>query len=131
MFNIVRCIRELLNNSKIFVLDFADVATVLKNSGRSYIFYGKAEGEHAILNSAKNAINSTCDIFGNCKKMLVGVFFNLENFSMVDINEASTAIQSAAHSDVEIFESIVDDKTLFDSAETIIIATDNINVEIF
>ena len=123
MYSAVRCINNLITKQQLVGLDFADVNELLKNSGIGYVAYGNASGETAEIDAMKNAINSVKDTLSKSKRILFCIIGGIENLNMMEVNEASTIVQEAAHPDAEIIWGVIasDDVTYLDSVETIII----------
>ena len=124
MLSAVRCINSLVNEPGVIGLDFADVKSVLEKSGRCYVGYGRAKGEEPIIEAMNSAINSL-DNLHNSKRFLIGFFGWYENLSMLEVNEATTLLQEAAHPDAEIILGVVPDITNQDFVEVIVISAEN------
>jgi len=120
----VRCINSLVSEPGVVGLDFADVKSVLEKSGRCYVGYGRAKGEQPIIEAMNSAINSL-DNLHNSKRFLIGFFGWYENLSMLEVNEATTILQEAAHPDAEIILGVVTDITNQDFVEVIVISAEN------
>lgn len=126
MYSAVRCITSLVTEPQMVALDFADVKELLKNSGKSYVAYGKGTGEHSVVDAMKSAINSVKDALSKSKRVLFGIFGYHANLSMIEVHEASNMMQYAAHPDSEIIWSVTDNLIVADDfAEVIIIATND------
>lgn len=123
MYSVVRCITSLVGEPGLVGLDFADVRSVLGNSSRGYVSYGRATGKTPAIDAMKNAINPLKDIFGKPKQLLIDIFGSVGNFSMREINEATTILQEAAHPDAEIIWGVTPDVTSADFIEVVIIAS--------
>ena len=121
MLSAVRCINSLVSEPGVVGLDFADVRSVLEKSGRGYVGYGKATGEQPIIAAMNSAINSLKDTLRNSKRLLVCFFGWYENLLMLEVNEATTILQEAAHPDAEIIWGVVTDITNQDFVEVIVI----------
>lgn len=106
-------------------LDFADVQTIMSNSGSALIGIGEASGEKAPVNAAKAAIDSPLletNIQG-ARSVLINIMGSNEGLTMFEVNEASTTIQEAADKDAEIMWGMSIDETLGDTVRVTIIAT--------
>lgn len=121
----VQGISYLITMPGIVNLDFADVTTVMKNSGSALIGIGEASGEKAPVNAAKAAIDSPLleTTIQGAHSVLMNIMGAAESLSMVDVNEASTAIQEAADPEAEIMWGMSVDETLGDTVRVTIIAT--------
>ena len=124
MLSAVRCINSLVSEPGVVGLDFADVRSVLEKSGRGYVGYGKATGEQPIIAAMNSAINSLKDTLRNSKRLLVCFFGWYENLLMLEVNEATTILQEAAHPDAEIIWGVVTDITNQDFVEVIVISAE-------
>ncbi len=103
-------------------VDFADVKTVMQNSGSAIMGIGKSSGEGRALEAAKLAIDSKlleCSITG-----ATGVIMNItggSDMTLFEVNEAASVIHDAVADDAEfIFGSVVDDRIQGDIQITII-----------
>jgi len=93
-------------------VDFADVKTIMQNSGSAIMGIGKSSGEGRALEAAKLAIDSKlleCSING-----ATGVIMNVtggSDMTLFEVNEAASVIHDAVSDDAEfIFGSVVDDR---------------------
>ena len=123
MLSAVRCINSLLNEPGVVGLDFADVKSVLEKSV-GHVGYGRATGEQPIIEAMNSAINSLKDTLHNSKRFLIGFFGWYENLSMLEVNEATTILQGAAHPDAEIILGVQRDITNQDFVEVIVISAE-------
>ena len=103
-------------------VDFADVKTVMQNSGSAIMGIGKSSGEGRALEAAKLAIDSKlleCSITG-----ATGVIMNItggSDMTLFEVNDAARVIHDAVSDDAEfIFGSVVDDRIQGDIQITII-----------
>ena len=93
-------------------VDFADVKTIMQNSGSAIMGIGKSSGEGRALEAAKLAIDSKlleCSING-----ATGIIMNVTggpDMTLFEVNEAASVIHDAVSDDAEfIFGSVVDDR---------------------
>lgn len=99
----VQGISDLITVHGLINLDFADVKTVMSNSGSALMGIGRASGETRAVDAAKQAIESPLlevSIDG-----ARGILFNViggMDMSMHEINEAAEAITAAADRDANI-----------------------------
>ena len=124
MLSAVRCINSLVSDPGMVGLDFADVKSVLEKSSRGYVGYGKAAGEQPIIEAMNSAINSLKDTLHNSKRLLICFFAWYENLLMLEVNEATTILQEAAHPDAEIIWGVVTDITNQDFVKVIVISAE-------
>lgn len=103
-------------------VDFADVKTIMQNSGSAIMGIGKSSGEGRALEAAKLAIDSKlleCSING-----ATGVIMNVTggpDMTLFEVNEAASVIHDAVADDAEfIFGAVVDDRVQGEIQITII-----------
>ena len=121
----VQGISQLITMPGVVNLDFADLTTIMSNSGSALIGIGEAAGEKAPVNAAKAAINSPLletNIQG-ARSVLINIMGSEEALTMLEVNEASTTIQEAADADAEIMWGMSVDESLGDTVRVTIIAT--------
>jgi cell division protein FtsZ len=96
--------------------DFADIKTILSDSGRALMGIGTAEGENRAVNAAKMAIKSPL-LEETSIDGAKGVLIN------ISVHEAGSLIKEAAHEDAEIIFGSVIDPDLDDKISVTVIAT--------
>jgi cell division protein FtsZ len=103
-------------------VDFADVKTIMQNSGSALMGIGKSSGEGRALEAAKLAIDSKlleCSING-----ATGIIMNVTggpDMTLFEVNEAASVIHDAVADDAEvIFGAVVDDRVQGEIQITII-----------
>lgn len=123
--NAVKGISDIINVPGTVNVDFADVKTVMSSMGHALMGIGMASGENRALNAAKQAISSPLlediDIEG-----ATGILINItasNNISLLEVNEACSVIQEAAHEDANIIFGSVIDESLGDAIRVTVIAT--------
>jgi cell division protein FtsZ len=106
-------ISDLIVLPGIINIDFADVKTILKNSGTALFGVGKASGEKRAQQAVSLALESPLtDI--SCEKAK-GVLFNVsggEDISLTEINEIAQAIKEKVSSNARIIFGAVQDEKL-------------------
>jgi cell division protein FtsZ len=119
----VQGITDLINVPGLINTDFADVKMVMNNAGSAIMGIGIASGEGRALNAARHAITSP--LLEASIEGARGVLLNIaggRSLGLLEVNEAATAIQAAAHPDANIiFGSVIDD-ALGDSVRVTVIA---------
>lgn len=121
----VKGISDLITIPGLINLDFADVKTVMKETGMALMGTGSAEGENRALEAAKQAISSplleNVSIAG-----ATGILLNItgsSNMTLFEVNEACKLIQEEAHEEANIiFGAVIDDK-IKDGLRVTVIAT--------
>src|SRR5436853_7249488 len=125
LLNAVQGISDLITIPGLINVDFADVRTIMSNMGVALMGTGTAAGETRALQAAKMAVESPLledvQIDG-----ATGILFNITggaNMTLVEVNQAWSLIQEAAHEDANIiFGSVIDDE-LGDRLKITVIAT--------
>ena len=121
----VKGISDLIAVPGLVNLDFADVQTVMNNSGSALMGIGEASGENATVNAVKLAIASP--LLETSIQGAHGILFNImgasDNLRMYEINEASTTVQEAAHPEAEILWGVSIDESMGETVRVTIIAT--------
>ncbi|MBI5055978.1 MAG: cell division protein FtsZ [Nitrospirae bacterium] len=105
--------------------DFADIKTILSNSGRSLIGIGSASGETRAVSAAKMAISSPLleeTSIDGAKGVLINITGG-SSLSFHEVNEAASLIKDAVHDDAEIIFGSVIDPDLDDKVVITVIAT--------
>jgi cell division protein FtsZ len=106
-------------------LDFADVKTIMAGMGLAMMGTGIAEGETRSVEAARRAISSPL-LEGASVNGARGVIINVTggpDLSLLEVSEASTIIQEAAHEDANIIFGAVVDKQLEGRVKITVIAT--------
>ena len=106
-------------------LDFADVKTIMAGMGIAMMGTGIAEGENRSMLAAQKAISSPL-LEGASVEGARGVIINVTggpDLSLLEVSEASTIIQEAAHEDANIIFGAVVDESLTGRVKITVIAT--------
>jgi cell division protein FtsZ len=106
-------------------LDFADVKTIMSGAGFAIMGTGLGEGENRAIDAANRAISSPL-LEDASVKGARGVIINVtggDDFSLVEVSEASTIIQEAAHEDANIIFGAVIDPKMAGKVKITVIAT--------
>ena len=106
-------------------LDFADVKTIMAGMGLATMGTGIAEGENRAMEAAKRAISSPL-LEGASVEGARGVIINVTggpDLSLIEVSEASSIIQEAAHEDANIIFGAVIDLALEHRVKITVIAT--------
>ncbi len=106
-------------------LDFADVKTIMAGMGLATMGTGIAEGENRAMEAAKRAISSPL-LEGASVEGARGVIINVTggpDLSLIEVSEASSIIQEAAHEDANIIFGAVIDAALEQRVKITVIAT--------
>jgi cell division protein FtsZ len=106
-------------------LDFADVKTIMSGMGLAMMGTGIAEGEDRAMEAARRAISSPL-LEGASVNGARGVIINITggpDLSLVEVSDASTIVQEAAHEDANIIFGAVVDPALKGKVKITVIAT--------
>ena len=106
-------------------LDFADVKTIMAGMGMAMMGTGVAEGQDRALEAARKAISSPL-LEGASVTGARGVIINVTggpDLSLVEVSDASTIVQEAAHEDANIIFGAVVDPALKGRVKITVIAT--------
>ncbi len=123
--NAVRGISDLITKSAYIQLDFADVKTVMSETGLALMGTGIAVGENRAVEAAQQAISSPLleDISIEGAR---GILINItgpSDVTIMEINEACSMIEEAAHEDANIIFGVKFDDSLGEELRITIIAT--------
>ncbi len=105
--------------------DFADIKTILADSGRSLMGIGNASGENRAVNAAKMAITSPLleeTSIDGAKGVLINITGG-SSLSFHEVHEAASLVRDAVHEDAEIIFGSVIDPDLDDKITVTVIAT--------
>lgn len=120
----VRGIAELITLPGLINVDFADVRTIMQNSGTALMGIGSGTGDKRAIHAIKQAISSP--LLDASIEGAKGVLFNVvggPDMAMNEIDEAASIIQKTVDSDADIiFGSAIDDQ-LVDQIKITVVAT--------
>ena len=123
--NAVRGISDIINVPGEVNVDFADVKTIMSCMGQALMGIGSARGEGRATKAARMAICSPLlediDIEG-----ATGILINItagSDVGLMEVSEACSIVQEAAHEDANIIFGAVIDNTLGDEMRVTVIAT--------
>ncbi len=125
----VQSICSLINDESYINLDFADVTTILRNSGEAHIGIGVASGENKAMLAAEQAINSPLleTSINDADGMIISVTAD-ENVAINEISEAINSINERAAKNVRIIWGLKFDPNMGDKIEITVIATKSGNI---
>ena len=109
----VQGISDLITISGLINVDFADVRTIMANSGSALMGIGRATGEDRAIEAAKTAINSP--LLEVSIEGARGVLFNVaggSDLAMAEINEAAKIITESVDPDAKVIFGAVHDPKL-------------------
>jgi cell division protein FtsZ len=121
----IQGISDLILVPGIINLDFADVKTIMSGMGVAMMGTGTAEGEGRAMSAAQKAVSSPL-LEDSSVNGARGVIINVTggpDLSLMEVNEASSIIQEAAHEDANIIFGAVVDPELTGKVKITVIAT--------
>ncbi len=121
----VQGISDLITKPGIVNVDFADLRSIMQDSGSALMGIGISSGENRAVQAAKQAINSPLlDISIDGAK---GILFNVtgtENLTMIEVNEAASVITENVDPNARIIFGASSDETLKkDEVKITVVAT--------
>lgn len=130
----VQGISDLIAVPGLINLDFADVKTIMENTGLAHMGIGRASGENRATEAAQKAIESP--LLETSIQGSKGVLLNITGGSQLglfEVNEAAELVANAADPDVNLIFGAVIDESLQDDIKITVIATgfENINTKSF
>jgi cell division protein FtsZ len=120
----VQGIADLITIPGLINLDFADVKTIMKDSGSAMMGIGRASGEGRAVEAAKEAISSP--LLEQTIDGATGVILNItggDNLSLHEVHEAADVIYNAVDPNANILFGSVVDESLKDEIVITVIAT--------
>lgn len=125
LYHAAKGISDIIAGQGIINLDFADVRTVMSETGMALMGTGIASGENRSVEAAQKAISSPLleDITIEGARGLVINITGGQNMTLNEINEATTLIQKEAHEEANIIWGMVIDETMSEEIRVTVIAT--------
>lgn len=120
----VQGISDLIAVPGVINCDFADVQTVMKNTGSALMGIGRAKGDNRAAEAARLAISSP--LLETSIEGARGVLFNISggsNLTLFEINEAAEIIHQSADVEANIIFGANIDESLEDEVRVTVIAT--------
>ena len=120
----VQSICRLINEDSYINLDFADLTTILKNSGDAHIGVGIASGDNKAMLAAEQAISSPLleTSIKDADGMIVSIISS-EKVALSAITEATNKIRKEAAPNVNLILGLKFDPDMGDNIEITVIAT--------
>ena len=118
-------ISDIIVGRGIINMDFADVRTIMSETGMALMGTGMASGENRSVEAAQKAISSPLleDIsIEGAKGLLINITGG-PKMTLNEINEATTLIQKEAHEDANIIWGMVIDEAMQEDMRVTVIAT--------
>jgi cell division protein FtsZ len=118
-------ISDIIVGHGIINLDFADVRTIMSETGLALMGTGVSSGENRAVEAAQKAISSPLleDIsIEGARGLLINISGG-HNMTLSEINEATSLIQKEAHEEANIIWGMVIDDTMNEDLRVTVIAT--------
>lgn len=119
-------IAEIITVTGIVNVDFADVRTVMSNSGVAIMGSGVAEGENRAINAIETALSSPLlndNQIKGAKNILLNISSGKEEVLMDEVTEITDYIQNEAGSSADIIWGMNKDESLEDRLSVTLVAT--------
>jgi len=120
----VQAIAEVITVPGLINLDFADVKTVLKDAGPSWMSIGRGTGQNRAVEAAREALVSP--LLDVSVKGSTGILFNIEGnntLSLAEVNNAAEVIRQAVDPEANIIFGVTLDQNLDNEVRLTLIAT--------
>jgi cell division protein FtsZ len=120
----VQGITDLITVPGLINLDFADVRTVMRNTGTALMGIGVASGENRAAEAARAAISSP--LLEASVEGATGILLNItgpSGLGLFEVNEAAEIVQGAADQNANIIFGAVVDDAAADNVRVTVIAT--------
>jgi len=125
LFHAAKGISDIIVGQGIINLDFADVRTIMSETGIALMGTGISSGENRSVDAAQKAISSPLleDItIEGARGLLINITGG-ENMTLSEINEATCLIQKEAHEEANIIWGMVIDQAMKEEIRVTVIAT--------
>ena len=125
LYHAAKGISDIIVGQGIINLDFADVRTIMSETGMALMGTGTSSGENRSVEAAQKAISSPLleDITIEGARGLLINITGSENMTLSEINEATCLIQKEAHEDANIIWGMVIDHAMKEEIRVTVIAT--------
>lgn len=121
----VQGISDIILKPGLINVDFADVKTIMQNTGKAVMGTGIGKGEGGAIEAAKKAISNPL-LEDSCIEGARGILFNMTggiNLSLNDVQDAASIIYDSAHENATIIIGNVIDPDIDDEVKITVIAT--------
>jgi cell division protein FtsZ len=125
LYNATRGISDIISGVGYINVDFADVRTIMRNTGDALMGTGFAKGELRAVEAAQNAISSPL-LDGLSIKGAQGVLVNItasQDVTMFEVGDAVSTIEQATGNDVNLIHGVVFDDAMGDTLMVTVVAT--------
>jgi cell division protein FtsZ len=125
LYNATKGIADIISHEGLINVDFADVATVMRNQGDALMGIGRASGDLRAIEAAQNALNSPIlegmQIYG-AKGLLVNITGG-SSLTLHEVSEAVSCVQKAAGEEANLIHGVVIDDYMDDEISVTVVAT--------
>lgn len=120
----VQSISDLIKNTGLINLDFADVTAIMKGAGFAHMGVGTAAGKGKAEEAARTAVSSPLmeTSIDGARGVLVNITGSMD-IGLEDVESAASLVQAAAHPDANIIFGAAFDDTMDDEIRVTVIAT--------
>ncbi len=125
LYHAAKGISDIIVGQGLINVDFADVRTIMSETGMALMGTGVGSGENRSIEAAQKAISSPLleDIsIEGARGLLINITGG-PNMTLSEINEATTLIQKEAHEDANIIWGMVIDDSMKEEVRVTVIAT--------
>ena len=125
LYHAAKGISDIIVGHGLVNVDFADVRTIMSETGMALMGTGIASGENRSVEAAQRAISSPLleDIsIEGASGLLINITGD-PKMTLTEINEATTLVQKEAHEDANIIWGMVIDEAMKDEMRVTVIAT--------
>lgn len=120
----VQGISEIITMHGVINVDFADVKTIMKDTGSALMGIGVGTGENRAVEAAKMAISSPLlEISIDGARGILFTVSGGANLAMSEVEEAAKIITGSASEDVKVIFGAIIDESLGDTVKVTVIAT--------
>ena len=120
----VQGISDLITNTGLINLDFADVTTIMKDKGLAHMGIGYGTGENRALDAVKQAVSSP--LLETTIEGATGILLNIKggnDLTQEDVSEANALVREIVDDDCNIITGTSFDENMRDEIEITLIAT--------
>lgn len=122
----VKGITDLINGHGVINADFADLRTVMRETGPAIMGSGVAAGENRALEAAKRAIDNRLleDVgIDGARGLIINISATKESLTLPEYMEISALIQSKVDDEANVVLGVLHDETLGEELRVTVIAT--------
>jgi len=121
----IKSISDLINVPGLINLDFADVKTIMADTGMAFMGIGQHNGDNRAAEAAQKAVSNPLldDVSIRGAKGLLVNITGSKSLTFTDLQEATDFIRPKAHEDANIIFGAVIDETMGENFQITVIAT--------